>query len=83
MTRFTCSCGSRISTLKNLRASVDDFNKIGALCVIRGECRQCGKRYAFLPGLFSKAKGPKDTGRNNWKTLMFSRYLAKKLKVKW
>lgn len=83
MKRFQCNCGSRISTLKNLRASEDSFNRIGVLCTIRGECRQCGKRYAFLPGLFSKAKRPKDIGRKNWQTTMFARYLAKKLKVKW
>jgi len=83
MKRFQCSCGSRISTLKNLRANKHHFTKIGTLCTIRGECRKCGKHYAFLPGLFSKAKGPEDIGRKNWQTVMFSRYLAEKLKVEW
>lgn len=77
--RFSCDCGAKIGTLKNMTVEESNFRKLGAYTTIRGQCSKCGKKYAFIPYLLDPEKIKK--GSHNWKTIMFARHLADKLGV--
>lgn len=78
--RHTCSCGARISTLKNLRVEQGGINHFGRQLMVRGSCWQCGQKHCFLPNLLDPKKLKK--GSHNYNVIMFGKYLAKKARKK-